>query len=109
MLKVKPIEVGIVEVKSTLRLKHPKTDLITVHIGHNAFCNFPLTVECAFSNGYRFLTEHLPEFRQWAVLINDSEEMRYYNMRSESHEGLVMTYRDVPITALAKFLNMYAA
>lgn len=109
MLRVKTIETGIVEVKSTLRIKHHKADLITVHIGHNAFCNFPLTVELALSNGYRFLTEPLPEFRDWAVLIDDSQEMRYYNMRSENHEGLVMTYRDVPITALAKFLNMYAA
>lgn len=109
MLRVKTIETGIVEVKSTLRITHHKADLITVHIGHNAFCNFPLTVELALSNGYQFLTEPLPEFRDWAVLIDDSQEMRYYNMRSESHEGLVMTYRDVPITALAKFVNMYAA
>lgn len=109
MLRVKTIETGIVEVKSTLKIKHHKADLITIHVGHNAFCNFPLTVELALSNGYEFLDYALPEFKDWAVLIDDSQEMRYYNMRNESHAGLVMTYREVPITALAKFINMYAA
>ena len=107
MIRSKTIENGIIEVKSTMRIDHPKADLITIHVGHNAFCNFPSTVELALSNGYNFLTDPLPEFREWAVLIDDSEEMRYYNMRSEDHGGLVMTYRDVPIAALAKFINIY--
>jgi hypothetical protein len=34
--------------------------------------------------------------------------MTYYNMRSEDHPGLVMTYQNVPLAALAKFLNIYA-
>jgi hypothetical protein len=107
MIRSKTIENGIVEVKSTMRIDHHRADLITVHVGHNAYCNFPSTVELALSNGYDFLVESVPEFREWAVLIDDSEEMRYYNMRSETHSGLVMTYRNVPIAALAKFLNIY--
>jgi len=108
MLKVKPLEVGIVEVKSTVRITHPKANLLTVQIGQNAFCNFPVTVEIALSDGYKFLDYALPEFAQWAFLIDDNEEMKYYNMRNENHDAHVMTYRDVPITALAKFINMYA-
>lgn len=107
MIRSKTIENGIVEVKSTMKIHHPKADMITIHVGHNSFCNFPSTVELALSKGYDFLIDSLPEFREWSVLIDDSEEMRYYNMRSEDHSGLVMTYRDVPITALAKFINIY--
>lgn len=108
MLKVRELEKGIMDVKSTLRINHPRADLITVQIGHNAYCNFPETVEIALSKGYEFLDYALPEFAQWQYLHNDQDEMKYYNMRSENHDGLVMTYRDVPIAALAKFLNIYS-
>jgi len=107
MINVKPLEKGIVEIKSTMKIIHPKTDLITLQLGHNAYCNFPLTAEIALSSGYNFLDYALPEFAQWSVLIDDSNEMKYYNMRSKDHSAMVMTYRDVPITALAKFINMY--
>lgn len=108
MIKVIPLEVGLVQVKSTMRLTHPRTNLLTVQVGHDAYCNFPVTVEFAFSNGYAFLTDVLPDFASYAVLIDDSETMKYYNMRSESHDGRVMTYQNVPIVAFAKFVNMYA-
>lgn len=109
MLKVRELEKGVMDVKATLRINHPKADLITVQIGHNAYCNFPESVEIALSKGYEFLNYALPEFAQWSVLIDDSQEMKFYNMRSESHNGLVMTYRDVPLAALAKFINIYKA
>jgi hypothetical protein len=108
MIKVKSLEQGFMQVKSTQRLVHPKTNMITIQIGQDAQCNFPMTVEFAFSNGYDFLTDILPDFSQYAVLLDDKESMTYYNMRSKDHPGLVMTYQNVPLTALAKFLNMYA-
>lgn len=108
MIKVKPLETGIMQVKSTVRLVHPKTNLMTIQIGHDAHCNFPLTVELALSDGYHFLTDQIPEFNPYGVLIDDAETMTYYNMRSSSHTGMVMTYRHVPIATLAKFLNIYA-
>lgn len=108
MIKVKPLEAGLIQVKSTQRLLHPRTNLITIQIGHDAQCNFPSTVEFAFSNGYDFLTDVIPDFSQYAVMLYDRESMTYYNMRSEDHPGLVMTYQNVPLVALAKFLNMYA-
>lgn len=95
------------EVKSTYRLIHPRTDLITLQIGHDAACNFPMSVECAFSKGYSFLTDVIPDFSSYAYLLDDSERLSYYNMRSQDHDGMVMTYRFVPITALAKFLIIY--
>lgn len=108
MIKVRTIEKGLVEVRATVRLVHPRANMMTLQIGHDAHCNFPLTVECAFSNGYQFLTDIMPDFAPYAALIDDSETMIYYNMRGMNHNADVMTYRHVPITALAKFLNMYA-
>jgi hypothetical protein len=108
MINVTVLEKGLVQVKSTMRLTHPRTNLITIQIGHDAHCNFPVSVEFALSDGYRFLTDALPDFAQYAVLLDDSESMIYYNMRNAGHDGLVMTYQHVPLAALAKFLNMYA-
>lgn len=90
-----------------MRLVHPRADLITVQIGHDAICNFPMTVELALSRGYDFLTDALPEFAPYAVLIDDTA-MRYYNLRSQDINPLVMTYQNVPIATLAKFMHMYA-
>jgi hypothetical protein len=108
MIKVKPVGDGIIQVKSTMRITHPKANLITIQIGHDAHCNFPDTVECAFSNGYQFLTDIIPDFSSYAYMLDDREYMTYYNMRNKDHDGLVMTYRNVPLVALAKFINMYA-
>lgn len=108
MIKTRQLDEGFVQIKSTMRLNHPKTNLITIQIGQDAQCNFPMSVECAFSNGYEFLTDVLPDFAQYAYMLDDSELMMYYNMRSENHDGHVMTYRNVPLTTLAKFLNIYA-
>jgi len=96
------------EVKSTVRLTHPRTNLMTLQIGHDAACNFPLTVECAFSNGYLFLTDVIPDFKPYAYLLDDKDRFSYYNMRGMDHDGMVMTYHHVPIALVAKFLNMYA-
>ena len=109
MIQAKLVETGRVNVKSTVRLTHPRADMLTVQIGHDAQCNFPLSVEFALSKGYYFLTESLPDFAQYGVLVDDRQSMTYYNMRSEHHDGHVMVYRNVPITVFAKFLNMYAA
>jgi hypothetical protein len=108
MIKVKEIEKGLMEVKSTVRINHPAANLMTLQIGHDAACNFPLTVECAFSNGYWFLTDIIPDFAPYAFLLDDSKTFMYYNMRQMDHEGLVMTYHHVPIALVAKFLNIYA-
>ena len=108
MLKITPLQKGLVQVKSTQRINHPKADLITIQIGHDAECNFPESVEIAFSKGYMFLTDLIPDFSPWAVMINDAESMLYYNMRSQDQDALVLTYKNVPLTSLAKFLNMYA-
>ena len=107
MLKIRNVEQGIENVKATMRLSHPRADLITVQIGHDAICNFPMSVELALSKGYDFLDYAVPELADYAVLIDDSA-MRYYNLRSQDINPLVMTYQNVPITALAKFLNIYA-
>lgn len=107
MLKIRNVEQGIENVKATMRLKHPRADLITVQIGHDAICNFPMTVELALSKGYDFLTDAVPDLIDYAVLIDDTA-MRYYNLRSQDINPLVMTYQNVPITALAKFMHIYA-
>lgn len=107
-MNVTPLEQGIVQVKSTQMINHPKANLLTIQIGHDAHCNFPLSVELALSNGYRFLTDVIPDFAPYAVLLDDSNTLLYYNMRSETRDGYVMTYQNVPLTALAKFLNLYA-
>ena len=108
MIQAKLIETGRVKVKSTARLNHPHADLITVQIGHDAHCNFPVTVEFALSKGYYFLTDALPDFAAYGTLVDDRQDMMYYNMRSETHDGLVMVYRNVPIALFAKFINIYA-
>jgi hypothetical protein len=106
MLKVRNVDIGIENVKATMRITHPKANLITVQIGHDAQCNFPMSVELALSSGYAFLDYAVPEFAEYGELISD-DAMMYYNMRSQDHDPMVMVYRNVPLTALAKFLHLY--
>jgi hypothetical protein len=107
MLQAKPIETGIVEIKSTVRINHPQANLMTIHIGHDAHCDFPHTVELALSNGYWFLTDTVPEFAPWAVEYDDNDRFSYYNMRSADHDGILTAYFHVPLATLAKFLAIY--
>lgn len=107
MLKIRQIEQGIVQAKATYKIHHPKADLITVQIGHDAACNFPVTVELALSNGYTFLTDVVPDFSSWSRHINDTD-MKYYNMRGQDRDASMVIYENVPLTALAKFLHIYS-
>jgi hypothetical protein len=84
---------GIATIKSTLRINHPKANLLTINIGHDAHAHFPLSVELSFSMGQTFLTDVLPDFASWAVL---------------DHDDRVMSYYYVPLATLAKFINIYA-
>lgn len=93
MIQVTIIEPGKHSIKGTIRLTHPRANLMTINIGHDAHCNFPLTMEIAFSLGHAFLTDPLPDFAQWGSI---------------DHDGRVMSYYDVPIAHVAKFLNIYA-
>lgn len=93
MIQTGLLETGKMQIKATARLNHPKTNLITIHMGHDAHCNFPFSVELAFSMGYDFLTDVIPDFASYAVL---------------DHDDRVMSYYYVPLASLAKFLNIYA-
>jgi hypothetical protein len=84
---------GVATIKSTLKITHPKANLMTLHIGHDAHAQFPLSAELAFSLGNDFLIDPLPEFASWAVLDHDSRVMSYYY---------------VPLANIAKFISIYA-
>lgn len=93
MIQVTTLEQGKSQIKGTIRINHPKANLMTINIGHDSHSNFPLTMELSFSIGWTFLTDPLPEFAPWGVL---------------DHDDRVMSYYYVPIANVAKFISIYA-
>jgi len=79
--------------RADVLLTHPQTDSVHIEIGHDAACNFPLSVVLTFFQGARWVDEPIEPFTPYAV----------------AHEISGMTtYHHVPLHLFAHWLDEYA-